>query len=159
MLQISSYWREGEEIVIALLAQKDLAGALKTTRQSAGRVSLSKAMGQHLPARLVSFLAQDLDLNGNVADLSDKRIGALCDALRNWRLKPTGTEGYRTAEVTLGGVATSGLDSKTMMSKNLPGFYVIGEAADVTGWLGGYNFQWAWASGWVAGRDARTRGA
>ena len=96
---------------------------------------------------------QQLDLSGNLADLSDKRSETLSDSLRNWTLRPSGSEGWRTAEVTLGGVDTDGLNSKTMASKTVPGLHFTGEAVDVTGWLGGYNFQWAWASGAAAGRS------
>lgn len=152
VLQISSYWREGEDVTVNLLPDTPLEEILKDKRRTEGRRALSTELARHLPARLVSFLGQDIDLEGNLADLSDQRIAALCADLSGWRLRPQGSEGYRTAEVTLGGVDTSGLSSKTMMSKHLPGLYVIGEAVDVTGWLGGYNFQWAWSSGVAAGR-------
>ncbi|MDZ7709858.1 MAG: NAD(P)/FAD-dependent oxidoreductase [Roseovarius sp.] len=95
---------------------------------------------------------------GNLADQSDARLSEIVGALRDWRLRPTGTEGYRTAEVTLGGIDTAGLSSATMESRHLPGLYAIGEAVDVTGWLGGYNFQWAWASGRAAGQAIAARG-
>ncbi|SNS89732.1 NAD(P)/FAD-dependent oxidoreductase [Antarctobacter heliothermus] len=157
ILQISSYWHEGQEIVVNLLPDLELSGLLRDKRQSDGKRALSAELTTHLPARLVSFLGQEIDLKGNIADLSDTRIDQLTDALTAWRLKPTGSEGYRTAEVTLGGVSTAGLDSKSLMSKHLPGLYVIGEAVDVTGWLGGYNFQWAWASGVAAARDIQSR--
>lgn len=152
ILQISSYWHEGEEISVNLLPGRDFPEILKACRQTEGRRTLTTELATHLPARLVEFLGQGIDLKGNIADLSDKRIAELSQALTTWRLKPTGSEGYRTAEVTAGGVSTEGIDSKSMMSKHLPGLYVIGEAVDVTGWLGGYNFQWAWASGVAAGR-------
>ncbi|WP_300439436.1 NAD(P)/FAD-dependent oxidoreductase [uncultured Mameliella sp.] len=152
ILQISSYWHEGEEISVNLLPGKDFPEILKACRQTEGRRALTTELATHLPARLVEFLGQGIDLKGNIADLSDNRIAELSQALTTWRLKPTGSEGYRTAEVTAGGVSTEGIDSKSMMSKHLPGLYVIGEAVDVTGWLGGYNFQWAWASGVAAGR-------
>jgi predicted flavoprotein YhiN len=100
------------------------------------------------------MLAEDIALPGMIGDFSDKKIAAATDALSRWTLKPTGSEGYRTAEVTLGGVDTAGLDSATMAARTVPGLYVIGEVVDVTGWLGGYNFQWAWASGWAAGQVA-----
>ena len=96
-------------------------------------------------------------MTGNLADQSDAALSALVEGLRNWTLTPNGSEGYRTAEVTLGGIDTAGLSSKTMMSKTVPGLYVIGEAVDVTGWLGGYNFQWAWSSGWAAGQAIKAR--
>ncbi|MCC1491527.1 NAD(P)/FAD-dependent oxidoreductase [Cognatishimia sp. F0-27] len=152
VLQISSYWREGEPVHVNLLPGTDLAAHLKSVRSSDGRRTLRTEMAHLLPARLVDHMAEQTDLSGNLADLSDKRIAAITDALQNWHLKPTGTEGYRTAEVTLGGIDTAGFSSKSMMSKTHPGLYAIGEALDVTGWLGGYNFQWAWASGVAAGR-------
>jgi predicted flavoprotein YhiN len=100
------------------------------------------------------MLAEDINLPGMIGDFSDKKIEAAAKALTRWTLKPTGSEGYRTAEVTLGGVDTSGLNSATMEARTVPGLYIVGEAVDVTGWLGGYNFQWAWASGWAAGQVA-----
>jgi predicted Rossmann fold flavoprotein len=157
VLQISSYWREGEDVTVNLLPDTPLEEILKDKRRTEGRRALSTELARHLPARLMSFLAQDIDLGGNLADLSDNRIAAICADLSGWRLRPQGSEGYRTAEVTLGGVDTSGLSSKTMMSKHLHGLYVIGEAVDVTGWLGGYNFQWAWSSGVAAGRAIAAR--
>jgi predicted Rossmann fold flavoprotein len=152
MLQLSSYWSEGEEIAINLFPATDPAAWLKSERKTQGRRNLTTVLAAALPARLVDYLAQTMDLGGNVADLSDKRIDALCAGLTDWRLTPQGTEGYRTAEVTVGGVDTGGVSSKTMESKHQSGLYFIGEALDVTGWLGGYNFQWAWSSGVAAGR-------
>ncbi|WP_020042196.1 NAD(P)/FAD-dependent oxidoreductase [Salipiger mucosus] len=156
ILQVSSYWREGEEIAIDLLPGQDIAAALKAARAESGRRALTTALGQMLPPKLVAHLAESLPLGGNLADLSDARIAELAAALQGWVLRPQGTEGWRTAEVTLGGVSTAGLSSKTMMARDVPGLYVIGEAVDVTGWLGGYNFQWAWSSGVAAG-DAIAR--
>ncbi|SDI55285.1 NAD(P)/FAD-dependent oxidoreductase [Lutimaribacter saemankumensis] len=152
ILQISSYWHEGDEIVLNLDPGGQLFDTLRTERQSQGRRNLTTVLGQHLPARLVDFLAPTLGLSGNLADQSDARLAEIVGALGDWHLKPTATEGYRTAEVTLGGVATDRLDSRSMMSRDMPGLYFIGEAVDVTGWLGGYNFQWAWSSGVAAGR-------
>jgi hypothetical protein len=152
VLQISSYWREGEEIAVDLFPGRDAAALLTEARAENGRRALTTELGHHLPQRLVAHLGESLDLSGNLADLSDKRIAALAAQLSQWRLKPAASEGYRTAEVTLGGLATAGFDSKTMMSKHLPGLYAVGEALDVTGWLGGYNFQWAWASAMAAAR-------
>jgi hypothetical protein len=100
------------------------------------------------------MLAEDIGLPGMIGDFSDKKIAAIAEAVIRWTLKPTGSEGYRTAEVTLGGIDTAGLDSSTMAARDVPGLYIVGEAVDVTGWLGGYNFQWAWASGWAAGQVA-----
>ncbi len=152
ILQISSYWREGEAISIDLIPGNDLAADLRARRQSEGRRAIATELARHIPARLVEFLAADLGLAGNLADQSDTRLQEIETALKNWTVTPTGCEGYRTAEVTLGGIATDGLSSQTMMSETVPGLYVIGEAVDVTGWLGGYNFQWAWASADAAGR-------
>ncbi|WP_425100069.1 NAD(P)/FAD-dependent oxidoreductase [Tropicibacter sp. S64] len=152
ILQLSSYWREGEEIRIDLLPGQQLAAHLRAQRGTHGRRALTTELGALMPARLVSLLAQEMDLSGNLADLADRRIDALSETLHGWTLKPTGSEGYRTAEVTLGGVSTRGISSKTMMSETVPGLYFIGEALDVTGWLGGYNFQWAWSSAVAAGR-------
>ncbi|WP_100366265.1 NAD(P)/FAD-dependent oxidoreductase [Yoonia maricola] len=152
VLQASSYWREGETIKINLIAGGDLMPALQGQRQTDGRKALTTVLSQHLPARLVDHLSQEIALTGNIADQSDATLAALCDHLSDWTLTPAGSEGYRTAEVTLGGVDTDALSSKTMQSKTVPGLYFIGECVDVTGWLGGYNFQWAWSSGWAAGQ-------
>ena len=152
ILQLSSYWREGESITLGLAPGRDLFAALRDQRQASGRRALTTELAAHLPARLVEHLAPGLGLAGNLADQSDARLREITDALHGWTLTPTGSEGYRTAEVTLGGIDTAGLSSQTMESRHLPGLYFIGEAVDVTGWLGGYNFQWAWASGFAAGR-------
>src|SRR6185503_8015366 len=114
--------------------------------------ALQTVLADHLPKRLAQMLAEDLALPGMIGDASDKKLAAVADALSHWTLKPTGSEGYRTAEVTLGGVDTAGLNSTTMEARTVPGLYIVGEVVDVTGWLGGYNFQWAWASGWAAGQ-------
>ena len=151
VLQLSSYWREGEEISVNLIPDGALFAALRDQRQSQGRRDLTTELARHLPARLVEFLTADLALKGRLADQSDAALQALCDQLANWRLTPSGSEGYRTAEVTLGGIDTDALSSKTMQAKSQPGLYAIGEAVDVTGWLGGYNFQWAWSSAVAAG--------
>ncbi|WP_238369312.1 NAD(P)/FAD-dependent oxidoreductase [Heliomarina baculiformis] len=157
VLQISSYWREGEEIRVDLDPEVKLFDSLRDTRQISGRKALTTELARALPARLVDHLSGLLDLSGNLADQSDAALRGICDALRDWRLTPSGSEGYRTAEVTLGGIDTDGLSSKTMESKSVPGLYAIGEAVDVTGWLGGYNFQWAWSSGYAAGTAIRAR--
>ena len=150
ILQISSYWREGQSLTIDLLPDIALDAALSAERAENGRRQLKTVLGQFLPARLVGHLAPELGINGRLADQSDPKIAALVQALKNWQVTPSGSEGYRTAEVTLGGIDTAALSSKTMMAKSVPGLYFIGEAVDVTGWLGGYNFQWAWSSGWAA---------
>ena len=151
ILQISSFWREGTPIHIDLLPGTDLAAALSTRRKVHGRKRLTTELAEFLPARLVEARAEALGLAGNLADMSDARLCDLEARLHDWSLTPNGTEGYRTAEVTLGGVATDGLESRSMEAKAVPGLFFIGEAADVTGWLGGYNFHWAWASAHAAG--------
>ncbi len=134
------------------IAPEGLLDALRAQRQSGGRRNLTTELSRHLPARLVEHLGTEFDLGGNLADCSDKRLGALLDALRDWALTPSGTEGYRTAEVTLGGIDTDALDARTMAVRAQPDLYFIGEAVDVTGWLGGYNFQWAWSSAMATAR-------
>jgi predicted Rossmann fold flavoprotein len=154
ILQVSSYWREGDAITVGLLPDVDVAATLKAARTATPRLALQTVLSDHLPKRLAQMLAEDINLPGMIGDFSDKKIVMVADALTRWTLKPTGSEGYRTAEVTLGGVDTDGLSSTTMEARDVPGLYVIGEVVDVTGWLGGYNFQWAWASGWAAGQAA-----
>ncbi|WP_104664961.1 NAD(P)/FAD-dependent oxidoreductase [Ensifer adhaerens] len=155
ILQISSYWREGQEIVLRLMPDIDIAAILKEMRRTHGKQAVQTALGDILPRRLAQFFADGAKLTGRqLADLSDKTINQLATSIQAWTIKPAGSEGYRTAEVTLGGVDTNGLDSRTMQAKAVPGLYFIGECVDVTGWLGGYNFQWAWASGFAAGQDA-----
>ncbi|MEW2913186.1 NAD(P)/FAD-dependent oxidoreductase [Leisingera sp. JC11] len=151
VLQLSSYWREGEEITVNLIPDTPLFDLLRDQRQAEGRRDLTTELSRHLPGKLVDFLAPQLGLKGRLADQSDAALSSLCEALQTWHLLPAGTEGYRTAEVTLGGICTDGLSSKTMEAKAARGLYAIGEAVDVTGWLGGFNFQWAWASGHAAG--------
>jgi len=156
-LQASSYWREGEEITVDLTPGIDLAERLKAARREAPRKNMTTILTQSFPARVIDHLESDMDLTGNAAEWSDKRIAGLVDALRHWCLTPSGTEGYRTAEVTVGGIDTRDLDSATMMARAVPGLYFIGECVDVTGWLGGYNFQWAWSSAFAAGAAIRAR--
>lgn len=151
VLQTSSYWTEGTPISVNLIPHIALLDALQNQRQTAGRKAVKTILTQHLPARLVEHLAEALPLAENLADQSDAKLRDLCETLSNWTLTPSGTEGYRTAEVTLGGIDTDALSSKTMAVKTLPNLYFIGEAVDVTGWLGGFNFQWAWSSGYAAG--------
>jgi predicted Rossmann fold flavoprotein len=151
MLQISSVWREGEAIRIRMEPDVDVLDTLKTARSTNGRQSLSTALATILPARLAKYIADKHGASGHLADAPDKVLARVAEAVADWTIKPAGTEGYRTAEVTLGGIDTRDLDSKTMEAKTAPGLYFIGECVDVTGWLGGYNFQWAWASGHAAG--------
>ena len=159
MLQISSYWAEGQDVCVDLDPKGALYDTLRRQRAQSGRHKLTNELARHLPARLVAALPGQMGaaLDGNLADQSDAALRALVDALRQWRLTPGGTEGYRTAEVTLGGIDTKDVTSKTLEARKVPGLYVIGEALDVTGWLGGYNFQWAWASGVAAAEAINAR--
>ncbi|HEY2658902.1 MAG TPA: NAD(P)/FAD-dependent oxidoreductase [Caulobacteraceae bacterium] len=152
ILQISSYWREGDEIEVDMAPGVDLFAALKEAKVEHGRAALHTVLARWVPKRLAQLIAEREGAAGNLADASDKLLRRVADAAGAWRVKPVGSEGYRTAEVTLGGVDTDHLDSRTMQAKTVPGLYFIGEVVDVTGWLGGYNFQWAWASGWCAGQ-------
>lgn len=152
ILQISSYWREGDEVVLTIEPDFDFLALLKNARKMNGKQSVQTALAEKLPRRLAQFLTEKTQLNKPLADLSDKILTNLVATIQDWHIKPAGSEGYRTAEVTLGGINTSELDSKTMESKKLQGLYFIGECVDVTGWLGGFNFQWAWASGHSAGQ-------
>ena len=154
ILQISSYWREGSEIVISMLPEVDVLEKLRASRSQNGRQALQTALAAFLPKRLAQLIAEAEPGPHNLADYSDKHLRRISEAVNQWRFKPAGSEGYRTAEVTLGGVDTRELDSRTMEAKAVPGLYFVGEVVDVTGWLGGYNFQWAWSSGWSAGQAA-----
>jgi predicted Rossmann fold flavoprotein len=152
ILQISSYWREGRDIVVDLAPGVDVLAGLKRIRADHPRQEMATALADFLPKRLARTIA---DLAGGperIADFSDRHLANVVAAAKQWRVRPSGTEGYRTAEVTLGGVDTSGLSSKTFESRSVPGLYFIGEVVDVTGHLGGFNFQWAWSSGYAAGR-------
>ena len=154
ILQISSYWREGEAIAVDLLPGRDAGDVLRAARKTTPKLQVQTVLGNMLPKKLAQLLGEELDLPGMIGDFSDKKLAAVEALLKGWTLKPVGSEGYRTAEVTLGGVDTRDLDAKTMAARNVPGLYFVGEVVDVTGWLGGYNFQWAWASGWAAGQVA-----
>ena len=154
ILQISSYWREGDAIVVDMAPDVDLYAMLRQAKTERGRQSAATVLSDVLPRRLAQLIADTEGATANVADAPDRLLRAVADAAKAWTVKPVGSEGYRTAEVTLGGVDTEDLDSRTMAARNVPGLYVVGEAVDVTGWLGGYNFQWAWASGWCAGQHA-----
>jgi len=156
ILQISSYWQEGDTIALDFDPDARLAGALGAARAPEGRKAPATVLAQHLPARLVAARLP----RGLPPRLAECSYGTLTELLRNyhaWNIRPAGTEGYRTAEVTAGGIDTAGLSSRTMESRSQPGLFVVGEALDVTGWLGGYNFQWAWSSGWAAGEEIRSR--
>jgi predicted Rossmann fold flavoprotein len=156
ILQISSYWRAGEAITIDMLPGTDVFEALRAARAENGRRAVATALSELLPKRLAQMICEGegaaASTGANLADASDKLLRRIGQAVNAWSVKPVGSEGYRTAEVTLGGVDTRDLDQKTMQARAVPGLYFIGEVVDVTGWLGGYNFQWAWSSGWVAGQ-------
>jgi len=150
ILQISSYWRHGEPVAVNFLPDTP-AGWLTTAKRSQPRATLRSALGGLLPDRLAATLAERLAGDKRLADQSDKLLAQAERHLGAWDFHPNGTEGYAKAEVTAGGISTDGLSSQTMEARKVPGLYAIGEAVDVTGWLGGYNFQWAWASGHAAG--------
>lgn len=152
ILQISSYWRPGENITINLLPALDAGSLIKTRQQKQPNTKLKTVLSEVLPKRVIPTLFNQEILDKPLQELSNFRINEIAEQLHQWQIKPNGTEGYRTAEVTLGGVDCDELSSKTMESKKMPGLYFIGEVVDVTGWLGGYNFQWAWSSGWCAGQ-------
>ena len=150
ILQISSYWSAGDDIIIDLAPNDDILAALKSARQDTPRLSPKNWLSQFLPSRLAEFISEHVKQE-RLADMSDKSLINLSLMVKSWRVKPAGTEGYRTAEVTKGGVDTQALSSKTMEAKAVPGLYFIGEVVDVTGHLGGHNFQWAWASAQACG--------
>jgi predicted Rossmann fold flavoprotein len=152
VLQISSYWRAGEAITINLLPDLQLADELKAKRQQKINSTLKTLLNHYLPKHLISCLLPEPLLNMVLQDCSNQQIQDISEQLQHWTIKPNGTEGYRTAEITVGGVDCNELSSKTMASHKVPNLYFIGEVVDVTGWLGGYNFQWAWSSGWCAGQ-------
>ena len=152
VLQASSYWREGA-VTLDLLPGMDAAGFLLERKRSRAKAGVASVLAEVLPGRLASVLAGSLP-DGRMADVPDRVLVALAGRLAKWVVTPSGTEGYAKAEVTCGGVDTRDLSSRTLMANGVPGLFVIGEAVDVTGWLGGYNFQWAWASGWCAGEAA-----
>ena len=152
ILQISSYWREGEAITVDLAPDRDAAAEILAAKTENGKQAVHTAVGHVVPRRLAEALCARENLSGKLAEVGDKKLRALAEAVNAWTVKPVGSEGYRTAEVTLGGIDTAALDQQTMEAKAVPGLFFIGEVADVTGWLGGYNFQWAWSSGWAAGQ-------
>ena len=154
ILQVSSFWRQGAAVTLDLLPDSP-AGTLVQHKRARPKQSLHTALGELLPQRLAQELADRWHPGaGKLADIPDRALQALEARLKAWDVCPEGTEGYAKAEVTLGGVDTNGLESCSMQARQVPGLFVIGEAVDVTGWLGGYNFQWAWSSGWCAGMDA-----
>lgn len=152
ILQISSYWREGQEIVVNLAPSADALSFLKERKKTQPRQEIQTVLSELIPKRLAVSISEEAGLAGRIADLPDASLQSLAQLINEWRIKPAGTEGYRTAEVTLGGVDTNDLSSKTMEAKKQKGLFFVGEVVDVTGHLGGFNFQWAWSSGYVAGQ-------
>ena len=154
ILQISSYWRAGEALVVNLLPDVNLSAELLEAKRREPKTELKTFLAHFLPKRLVEKLIERESVKGRLTEIGDKDLRRVAEVINRWKILPAGTEGYRTAEVTLGGVDTNQLSSKTMESTLVPGLYFIGEVVDVTGHLGGFNFQWAWSSGWVAGQHA-----
>ena len=157
ILQISSFWQAGEAVIINLLPEKNLNETINNWREQQPQKSLKNLLATLLPKRFIEVLINDNTLTTTVADkavnqLNHDEVDDLAKAIHTWKIKPHGTEGYRTAEVTLGGINTNELSSKTFEAKKSKGLYFIGEVVDVTGWLGGYNFQWCWSSGWACGQ-------
>ena len=152
ILQISSYWQRGEPLGIDLLPDHP-HGWLQQAKRERPRTTLRKLLGEALPDRLAATLSEQLGLPGELGNMSDRALNTAEARLGDWQFNPTGSEGYAKAEVTAGGISTAELSSKTLEARRVPGLFAIGEAVDVTGWLGGYNFQWAWASGWAAAQE------
>lgn len=152
ILQISSYWQPGGEVEIDLFPEFDLLAWLKEQREARPKAEITTIMAQQMSKRMAQILCQLFGFSGIMGNQSNKDLDAISSAFREWKIKPSGTEGYRTAEVTLGGIDTNEINQKTMEAKKAPGLYFIGECLDVTGHLGGHNFQWAWASGFAAGQ-------
>ena len=154
ILQISSYWKLGEDIKINLSPKMNIFELLENEKKSNPKQDINNIIAEILPKRLAHIICKENNISGNISELSSKLLKQLSESINTWVINPTGSEGYRTAEVTLGGVDTNEISSKTMMSIKNPGLFFIGEVVDVTGHLGGYNFQWAWSSGFVAGQYA-----
>ncbi|MDB4232689.1 NAD(P)/FAD-dependent oxidoreductase [Candidatus Pelagibacter sp.] len=154
ILQISSYWKLGDDIKINLSPKMDIVKFLSDRKNSNPKQDINFIISEILPKRLAYIICNENNVSGNICELSNKVLNQLSNSINAWVINPTGSEGYRTAEVTLGGIDTDEISSKTMMSKKHPGLFFIGEVVDVTGHLGGYNFQWAWSSGFVAGQYA-----
>ena len=154
ILQISSYWKLGNDIKINLSPKLDIFELLQKEKKLNPKQNINNIIAEVLPKRLAFTICKENNISGNISELSNKILKQLSNSINSWVINPTGSEGYRTAEVTLGGVDTNEISSKTMMSIKNPGLFFIGEVVDVTGHLGGYNFQWAWSSGFVAGQYA-----
>lgn len=155
VLQISSYWKPGQKVTVDLVPDEDISALLEVSKEKHPNQSLKNTLAKVLPKRVVEILIERKELvDKPLKQFNPKEMDAIVETLSGWTIVPNGTEGYRTAEVTLGGVDTDTLSSKTMECKTIKGLFFVGEVMDVTGWLGGFNFQWAWASGWVAGQWA-----
>jgi predicted Rossmann fold flavoprotein len=152
ILQISSFWRQGDTILLDLSPERDASAFLRERKHARPKAEAKSVLAEMVPARLAQALAEAGLPLGPIANIPDRTIAAFAARLKRWEVRPTGSEGWAKAEVTLGGIDTRDLSSRTMEARNVPGLYAIGEAVDVTGWLGGYNFQWAWSSGWCAGQ-------
>jgi predicted Rossmann fold flavoprotein len=152
VLQISSYWQPGEAVTVNLLPDINIFSLLKAAKQNAPQKQLKTILAEYLPKRVIEVLINAISADEKMATLSHLQLEKIASYLQEWQVKPNGTEGYRTAEVTLGGVDCDAISSKTMEATQVRGLYFIGEVLDVTGWLGGFNFQWAWSSGWAAGQ-------
>jgi len=152
ILQISSYWREGDTLSIDLMPTLEAENFLRERKRTRPKAELKSVLGEVLPTRLAHALARDAPQDMTMANLPDRILMATAARLKRWQVRPSESEGWTKAEVTVGGIDTAALSSKTMEAREVPGLFIIGEAVDVTGWLGGYNFQWAWSSGWIAGQ-------
>lgn len=152
ILQISSYWRQGDTIALDLMPAHDASAFLLERKRARPKAEAKTVLAEVLPARLAHALAEACLPPGPMTNIPDRALATFAARLKRWEVQPTGSEGWPKAEVTLGGIDTHDLSSRTMEARNVPGLYAIGEAVDVTGWLGGYNFQWAWSSGWCAGQ-------
>lgn len=153
VLQISSYWEAGDEVTFDIAPKGDFGQLLLKKQQETNNSLLSTVLSEWYPKRFVQTILATFGIDSKpLKQYSEKQLASIAERFQTWQIKPNGTEGYRTAEVTLGGVDTDQLSSKTMQAKDVEGLFFIGEVVDVTGWLGGYNFQWAWSSGWVAGQ-------
>ncbi len=152
ILQISSYWSEGDTLAIDLVPTLEAEKFLRERKRRRPKAELKSILAEVLPTRLAHVLAESAPHGVTMANLPDRTLTATAALLKQWQVRPSGTEGWPKAEVTVGGIDTTGLSSRTMEARSVPGLYIIGEAVDVTGWLGGYNFQWAWSSGWCAGQ-------
>jgi len=157
ILQISSYWRQGDTIVLDLAPSHDVAAFLRERKRARPKAEPKTVLAEMLPGRLAQALAEAHLPHGPIANVPDRTLADFAARLKRWEVQPSGSEGWPKAEVTVGGIDTRHLSSRTMEARNVPGLYAIGEAVDVTGWLGGYNFQWAWSSGWCAGEAIASR--